>query len=157
MDLPANTQSVYPFCALNLEFTHVLPLCRTATAILSAVQSTISARKATKVTVVGHSLGAALALLDGVYLPLHISGVSFRVVGYGMPRVSCHVNSLCCTPLLIFVCVSRLETRTSRTISILTFPVQSPISITSQYISTQHYCMILIGQFREDLVPTVPG
>jgi hypothetical protein len=36
-----------------------------------------------------HSIitGAAIALLDGVYLPLHISGVSFKVIGYGMPRV----------------------------------------------------------------------
>lgn len=32
-------------------------------------------------------LGAALALLDSVYLPLHISGVSFKTVVYGLPRV----------------------------------------------------------------------
>ncbi|KAF8882766.1 Alpha/Beta hydrolase protein [Gymnopilus junonius] len=49
---------------------------KTATTILSA-----------KVTIVGHSLGAAIALLDGVYLPLHISGVTFQVIGYGTPRV----------------------------------------------------------------------
>ncbi|KAF9478910.1 lipase class 3 family protein [Pholiota conissans] len=60
---------------------------KTATTILSAVQSTIKAHSATAVTIVGHSLGAAIALLDGVYLPLHISGVSFKVIGYGMPRV----------------------------------------------------------------------
>ena len=36
----------------------------------------------------GHSLGAALALLDAVYLPLHLpSGTRMRMVGYGMPRV----------------------------------------------------------------------
>ena len=28
-----------------------------------------------------------MALLDTVYLPLHISGVSFKTVTYGMPRV----------------------------------------------------------------------
>ncbi|TFK69118.1 lipase class 3 family protein [Pluteus cervinus] len=60
---------------------------QTATTILSAVKATISAYGAKKVTSVGHSLGAALALLDAVYLPLHISGVSFSFVGYGMPRV----------------------------------------------------------------------
>ncbi|PPQ76610.1 LOW QUALITY PROTEIN: hypothetical protein CVT26_012749 [Gymnopilus dilepis] len=60
---------------------------KTATTILSAVKTAISAHSAKKVTIVGHSLGAAIALLDGVYLPLHISGVSFRVIGYGMPRV----------------------------------------------------------------------
>jgi hypothetical protein len=60
---------------------------KTATTILAAVQTTIAAHSATAVTIVGHSLGAAIALLDGVYLPLHISGVSFRVVTYGMPRV----------------------------------------------------------------------
>ncbi|KAG6828967.1 hypothetical protein H0H92_006149 [Tricholoma furcatifolium] len=62
---------------------------KTATTILSAVQDVIAAHSATQVTVVGHSLGsnatakgAALALLDGVYLPLHISGVAFQTIGY---------------------------------------------------------------------------
>ncbi|KAF8800421.1 alpha/beta-hydrolase, partial [Phlegmacium glaucopus] len=59
---------------------------KTATDILSAVQTTINTHSATTVTIVGHSLGAAIALLDGVYLPLHISGVSFKMIGYGMPR-----------------------------------------------------------------------
>ena len=36
---------------------------------------------------VGHSLGGALALLDSVYLPLHLSGTTFKTVTYGMPRV----------------------------------------------------------------------
>jgi hypothetical protein len=60
---------------------------KTASAILSAVQTTISAHSAKKVTVVGHSLGCAIALLDGLYLPLHVSGVTFRTIGYGCPRV----------------------------------------------------------------------
>ncbi|KAF8893730.1 lipase class 3 family protein [Gymnopilus junonius] len=60
---------------------------KTATTILSNVQKAISAHSATQVTLVGHSLGAAISLLDAVYLPLHISGVSFKFIGYGLPRV----------------------------------------------------------------------
>ncbi|KAF5379500.1 hypothetical protein D9615_006487 [Tricholomella constricta] len=60
---------------------------KTATQILAAVRSAIAAHGATHVTIVGHSLGAAIALLDGVYLPLHVGGVTFKTIGYGMPRV----------------------------------------------------------------------
>jgi len=60
---------------------------KTASQVLSAVQTAIAQHGATRVTIVGHSLGAAIALLDGVFLPLHIGGVSFRTIGYGMPRV----------------------------------------------------------------------
>ncbi len=42
----------------------------------------------TSVTVVGHSLGAAIALLDGVYLDLQLPTASVSVISYGMPRVS---------------------------------------------------------------------
>ena len=39
-------------------------------------------------TLIGHSLGAALALLDAVYLPLHLpASTAFKTVGYGLPRV----------------------------------------------------------------------
>lgn len=62
--------------------------CSTADGIFSSVQKTLSAQSASSVTVVGHSLGAALALLDGVSLSLRLpSTVSVSVVGYGMPRV----------------------------------------------------------------------
>nr|ABN45742.1 lipase [Antrodia cinnamomea] len=60
---------------------------KTATDVLSAVQSAMSKHSASKVTVVGHSLGAAIALLDAVYLPLHISDATFSFIGYGLPRV----------------------------------------------------------------------
>ncbi|OSX64053.1 hypothetical protein POSPLADRAFT_1136683 [Postia placenta MAD-698-R-SB12] len=64
----------------------------TATDVLSAVQSTMSTYGASKITIVGHSLdslspGAAISLLDSVYLPLHISDATFTFVGYGLPRV----------------------------------------------------------------------
>ncbi|KAK0484103.1 Alpha/Beta hydrolase protein [Armillaria luteobubalina] len=39
------------------------------------------------VTVVGHSLGGAIALLDRVYLDLQLPTVSVSVISYGMPRV----------------------------------------------------------------------
>ena len=63
-------------------------LRRTATTVLSYVQQTLSAHSTLSVAIVGHSLGAALSLLDGVYLSLHLgASVNVRVIGYGMPRV----------------------------------------------------------------------
>ncbi|KAJ7089802.1 lipase [Mycena belliarum] len=59
----------------------------TATLVLAAVKSAIATYGVKKVTMVGHSLGAALSLLDSVYLPLHLTGVTFRTVLYGLPRV----------------------------------------------------------------------
>jgi hypothetical protein len=67
---------------------------KTATEIISAIQTTIAAHGATQVTIVGHSLGAAIALLDVVSFPLHISGVSFRMIGYGLPRVWVNPHNL---------------------------------------------------------------
>ena len=60
---------------------------RTASQILSAVQKTLSTKDTSSVTVVGHSLGAALALLDGVSLSLKLPSAMVTVVNYGMPRV----------------------------------------------------------------------
>ncbi|KAF5316580.1 hypothetical protein D9619_006732 [Psilocybe cf. subviscida] len=52
-----------------------------------AKQKALAQSKLKKVTLVGHSLGAALSLLESVYLPLFIPGVTFRMIGYGLPRV----------------------------------------------------------------------
>ncbi|KAK7686333.1 hypothetical protein QCA50_010557 [Cerrena zonata] len=60
---------------------------RSASDVLAAVQTAITKFKATQVTIVGHSLGGAIALIDSVFLPLHISGVTFKTITYGMPRV----------------------------------------------------------------------
>ncbi|KAF9224200.1 alpha/beta-hydrolase [Gyrodon lividus] len=60
----------------------------TATEVLSAVQTAISKYSTTSVTMVGHSLGAAITLLDSVYLPLWLpAGTTFQTIGYGLPRV----------------------------------------------------------------------
>ncbi|KAI9458384.1 lipase [Lactarius psammicola] len=61
---------------------------KTAQKILAEVKELLAQHGASSVAVTGHSLGAALALLDAVYLPLHLpAGTSVRMVGYGMPRV----------------------------------------------------------------------
>ncbi|KAK0501698.1 alpha/beta-hydrolase [Armillaria luteobubalina] len=59
---------------------------RSANDILDAVTTALSKHDTNSVTLVGHSLGAALSLLDAVYLPLHLDA-SYTVVGYGLPRV----------------------------------------------------------------------
>ncbi|KAK7437371.1 hypothetical protein VKT23_018616 [Stygiomarasmius scandens] len=59
-----------------------------AAEILNATQTAMEQFDTTHVTVVGHSLGAALALLEMVYLPLHLpETTTFDMYGYGMPRV----------------------------------------------------------------------
>ena len=61
---------------------------RTAPQILQAVQNELTKRKTNKVLVTGHSLGGALALLDGVFLSLNLPPTTeLKVVTYGMPRV----------------------------------------------------------------------
>ncbi|OJA11523.1 hypothetical protein AZE42_09435 [Rhizopogon vesiculosus] len=60
----------------------------TATAVLSAVKTTMSTYDTTSVTTVGHSLGGAITLLDSVYLPLWLpTGTTFQTICYGLPRV----------------------------------------------------------------------
>jgi len=62
---------------------------RSAPQILQAVQNELTTRNTENVLVVGHSLGGALALLDGVFLGLNLpSTTQLKVVTYGMPRVS---------------------------------------------------------------------
>jgi hypothetical protein len=82
---------------------------RVAESVLAAVNTALSKYPTTKVTLVGHSLGtshlsksanltsdylihlgAAISLLDSVYLPLHLpSTITYKTITYGMPRVSC--------------------------------------------------------------------
>ncbi|KIJ21153.1 hypothetical protein PAXINDRAFT_165902 [Paxillus involutus ATCC 200175] len=59
-----------------------------ATDVLAAVKTTMSKYSTTSITMVGHSLGAAISLLDSVYLPLWLpAGTTFKTIVYGLPRV----------------------------------------------------------------------
>lgn len=61
---------------------------KTAQTILTAVSTLLSQNGASSVVVTGHSLGGALALLDTVYLSLHLpTGTRVRGITFGMPRV----------------------------------------------------------------------
>ena len=61
---------------------------RAAPDVLAAVKTALSTHSTSSVTIVGHSLGAAIALIDAVYLPLHLpSSTTFKYVGYALPRV----------------------------------------------------------------------
>ena len=61
---------------------------KTAQTILTAVLTLVSQHSASTVIVAGHSLGGALALLDLVYLPLHVpAGTRVSAYTYGLPRV----------------------------------------------------------------------
>lgn len=61
---------------------------RSATAVLAAVRNAISKYSATKVTIIGHSLGGALATISSIYLPLHLpADTVFKTITYGSPRV----------------------------------------------------------------------
>ncbi|KAJ7885997.1 lipase [Mycena leptocephala] len=53
---------------------------KTAPQILAAVQTAMSQSGL-------RNLGGALSLIDSVYLPLHLPGVTFRTIVYGLPRV----------------------------------------------------------------------
>ncbi|PIL27931.1 hypothetical protein GSI_09966 [Ganoderma sinense ZZ0214-1] len=60
---------------------------RSAPEVLAAVRKAIAKHKTKKVTITGHSLGAAIGLLDAIFLRLHIRGIKTRFVGFGLPRV----------------------------------------------------------------------
>ncbi|KAJ2913344.1 hypothetical protein MD484_g7068, partial [Candolleomyces efflorescens] len=58
-----------------------------ATAVLAAVRSGISTYGTNQVTLTGHSLGGAIAIIATAHLSVQIPGVSLRTITYGSPRV----------------------------------------------------------------------
>ncbi|KAJ3983157.1 lipase class 3 family protein [Lentinula detonsa] len=60
---------------------------KTATTVLSAVKTTMSTHSTSTITTTGHSLGAALSLLDALYLSVQLPSASVNFIGYGLPRV----------------------------------------------------------------------
>ncbi|KAI9573644.1 Alpha/Beta hydrolase protein [Boletus coccyginus] len=61
---------------------------QTAPTILNRVKSLISQHGATSVTLIGHSLGGALAELDCMFMALNLpSNIAIKGVTYGTPRV----------------------------------------------------------------------
>lgn len=61
---------------------------RSSADVLAAVKKAISANSATKVTLVGHSLGGALATIGLLHLSHNLpSNIQLKAVTYGMPRV----------------------------------------------------------------------
>ena len=85
MDSATHTRGGSLLDTINAKDTHVSD--RAANAVLSAVMTGVNNYGTKSVTAVGHSLGAALSLLDAVFLPLHIPGLTVTYYGYGLPRV----------------------------------------------------------------------
>ncbi|KAJ8518455.1 hypothetical protein ONZ45_g4465 [Pleurotus djamor] len=55
--------------------------------VYAAIKETREKYPTNTVTFVGHSLGAALGVLDAVFLSLNMPDVSIKAIGYGMPRI----------------------------------------------------------------------
>jgi pimeloyl-ACP methyl ester carboxylesterase len=57
--------------------------------VLAAVKQGVTAYGTKKITIIGHSMGAALSTIAAASMKLRLgSDYTFKVVGYGMPRVS---------------------------------------------------------------------
>jgi pimeloyl-ACP methyl ester carboxylesterase len=68
---------------------------RAAPHVLAAVRSALAQYSAKTVVVVGHSLGGTIAVLDAVYLPLHLpAGTAVKAYTYGQPMVCISLPSM---------------------------------------------------------------
>jgi len=103
--------------------------------------------------------GAALALLDGVFLPLHINGVTFGTVTYGLPRVGTEIIQLStvCNFLLISFNLSQVGNQDFANY------VDGHLNLT--HINNKYITALLAGlmtltisyEFRRDIIPILPG
>ena len=63
-------------------------LVSTATGIIPTVRETLATYGVSTGTVVGHTLGAAIAILDGVYFKVQFgTSVQLQVICYSLPRL----------------------------------------------------------------------
>ncbi|KAF8345923.1 Alpha/Beta hydrolase protein [Amanita rubescens] len=60
---------------------------RTALPILAEVQNLLAEHDTNNLTLIGHSLGGAIAELDSLFFALNIPHVSIKTVTFGVPRV----------------------------------------------------------------------
>ncbi|RXW22370.1 hypothetical protein EST38_g3495 [Candolleomyces aberdarensis] len=58
-----------------------------AAAVLAAVRTGLSRHGTNQVTLTGHSLGGAIAIIATAHLAVQIPGISLRTITYGSPRV----------------------------------------------------------------------
>ena len=105
-----------------------------------AVKKAIANSGFKTVTIVGHSLGGALALLDSIYLPTFIPNVAYSLITFGMPRVGNQAFADYVDKNYFHLNVTR---------------------ITNKYIFPSSVCgmtpSLTLWLIRKDPVPTLPG
>ena len=92
MGSETRTQCRSPIRLKDLIVSDTHALEKAANDVLSAVKIGVKTYGTESVTVVGHSLGAAISLLDAVFLPLHVPGLTVTYYGYGLPRVRASIT-----------------------------------------------------------------
>ncbi|OCH96309.1 lipase [Obba rivulosa] len=89
IEMTTLSSSLFPGLSSDIEVHEGFADAQASTAsdVLNAVQSTLSQHGASHVTAVGHSLGAAISLLDAVFLHVNLPTTTVTFIGYGLPRV----------------------------------------------------------------------
>lgn len=95
--VPTNVKALNMFQAIHsrlallslhspLVLTYGIP-SSSAERVLAAVQKARIATGSNDVVITGHSVGAAVALIDALYLPLHLPNITITTSVFGLPRV----------------------------------------------------------------------